>query len=358
MECPKRSCILWTLTEPLTAWIRLSLTLRFGGVWEHSRLDGTTCADLVPAGGKPGRHLLAAPTLAPCQGHTTSVKHLQSAFTFPRVNPRAASHSQLTDPSASRMRHTTVAVVTRSMSHDTGRSQAAEPFMVLDDITRVALTGASLTGFTLDIERLTDAELREAQSIILGRLSRNDRPVWKAVAFGEAIPGLRYSGAPYETLIPSSFLSCSGAAARENFDHLPRLSRNRPLEHFDAAFEETEWTMVDCQVDVFSFGVGTIAATYQIKARQSISAQRFRVAVENVSQMLTSPYNHVLSGMVKEVKVAAETSFPSLVSAPWIQGAVDETAILHAQRINRLRRRTLHRRMSPHPRSRPGYQRR
>ena len=213
-------------------------------------------------------------------------------------------------------------VLAQSVVIQEPRDRIESPLMQPGDVIRVAMTGAFLTGFAIDIEFLNDQDLRHVQQGTLQSLEQSSGVGWTAPGFTGATEGLRYSGAPYETVLPSSFLRSIGTGSQIRFEDLLATDsdRNGNLVRVYAGTEGTSWTPVFYQLDIYPFGVGTVAVTYDVRALEPLSTERLRVMVDNLAKTMVDPYNRAIERIVNEFKEGCRATGDFLVPA-WIEAS-------------------------------------
>ena len=200
------------------------------------------------------------------------------------------------------------------------------------EMVRVALTGPFLTGLGIAIEELSDEDLQGAQERALALLNCDTNRRWSAPGFQGIPEGLRYSGAPYETLLPSSFLRCDAVGMPD-----PVSEADTTVGMADSLVSALSWSPTSVVVDFHTFGVATVEAIYEVTARRDIGSRALRQIVDDVARRSAVGYKRVLGEVTEVFAGALRETCAHLLRRPWIDPPA--TVGGHVGRKSFLRRR-------------------
>jgi hypothetical protein len=211
----------------------------------------------------------------------------------------------------------------------------------VSETVRIAMTGAYLTGFALEVDPLPESAVRKGQAAFaraLNELSNADH--WAVPRYGTEAPSLRYSGAAYEGLLPSGFVQTSTPYSMvEAFEsHLALYEGTQAGQDLDLILLGTEWAVNKVHATVYPFGVGTIAVTYVVTIPKSVSGEMMRDLVAEVKRALVPLYDEYLRQLSTQLRAAVEGAVADIAALPWIHGHVDPLEPLE-KRVRRLRSR-------------------
>lgn len=206
---------------------------------------------------------------------------------------------------------------------------------------RVAMTGAYLTGFAVEVDSVSESQLRGWQEAVARLLqdAEGTSEKWIVPRYGTVTPSLRYSGAAYEGLLPSNFLHTAWVPGKaSSLEHHLTNYRASPVgQEAISAERDTQWILERYQLAIYPFGVGTLAATYSIAVPDDMEVWRLRDLVADVKPTLAEPYNAYLQEVISRIRLAVARSSPNLVRRPWIQGQLptsEEDAIVNRRNLS------------------------
>lgn len=167
----------------------------------------------------------------------------------------------------------------------------------VSETVRIAMTGAYLTGFALEVDPLPESAVRRRQAVFaqaLNDVANADH--WAVPRYGTEAPSLRYSGAAYEGLLPSGFVQTSTPYSMVDVfaSHLAMYEGTQAGQDLDQILLGTVWAVDKVHATVYPFGVGTIAVTYLVTIPKSVSREMTRDIVAELKRALVPLYDDYL----------------------------------------------------------------